>query len=338
MDVELGNVFTRASGIEGYEHHTFFLFKSVKITYKNDVYVFNEGDVWSLPKKSIPSKVELKGFEINLDKNRTIQEMYFVYVNLYTMDELKANVYKIHEIMMQIKIDQTNGRKTRAYQLLGKQHPVWERDLIREEKGNEFHNDCDFEYLIGRIRKAKKLTIVSALKENTKQMLDGDFKFQRFCFTKDQFIYLISEKDGHMMKIPTSRFAKDKVNRNPRAKRFKHREYHSDNNADDDNMSDHENDEDSEDSQNIVSLRRKSRVSYNECSSNEESKQELSEIEEESEAIEVMSRSKRKARKKSANSDMSISDESEPKRGRKKYKEDNGKHLLYHLHLQSSIY
>ena len=124
MDVQLGNIFTRASGLEEYEHHSFFLFKSVKITHKNDVYVFNEGDVWLLPKKSIPSRVELKGFEINLDKNRTIQEMYFVYVNLYTMDELKANVYKIHEIMMQIKIDQTNGRKTRAYQLLGKQHPV----------------------------------------------------------------------------------------------------------------------------------------------------------------------------------------------------------------------
>ena len=140
------------------------------------------------------------------------------------------------------------------------------------------------------------------------------------------------------MKIPTSRFAKNKVNKNSRAKRLKHREYHSDNNADDDNMSDHENDEDSEDSQNIVSLRRKSRVSYNECSSNEESKQELSEIQEESEVIEGMSKTKRKTKKKSANSDMSISDEFEPKRGRKKYKEDKGKHLLYHLHLQSSIY
>ena len=124
MDVQLGNIFTRASGLEEYEHHSFFLFKSVKITHKNDVYVFNEGDVWSLPKKSIPSKVKLKGFEINFDKNRTIKEMYFVYVNLYTMDELKANVYNIYEIMMQIKIDQTNGKKTLAYQLLKKQHPV----------------------------------------------------------------------------------------------------------------------------------------------------------------------------------------------------------------------
>ena len=329
MDVELGNIFTRASGIEEYEHHSFFLFKSVKITHKNDVYVFNEGDVWLLPKKSIPSRVELKGFEINLDKNRTIKEMYFVYVNLYTMDELKANVYNIYEIMMQIKIDQTNGKKTRAYQLLKKQHPVWERDLIREEKEGEFHNDCDFEYLISNIIKAQKLTIVSALKENTKQMLDGDYKFQRFCFTKDQLIYLISEKDGSRTKIPTSKFAKDKVNKNPRANRFNHKDYHSDNNFDDVNMSD-----DTEDSQNIWFLRRQSRVLYNECSSSEEGKQELSEIEEESEAIEVMSRTKRKARKKSANSDMSISDEFEPKRGRKKYKEDKGKHLLYYLHLQ----